>query len=154
MISKLINLSTLYVYELIFIIWSLCSFRKSKSLLETLVQYFVENIHSRSSFELNKLVFRFVFSHFIIRQKKNWFLFLHPFYYYLVTLCSVDSIFPEKELNWIIDDRISKIYLSMSFSLKRNSIFFQVYIDIQLEKYSHIQYVFQFSTFFFLFFLW
>ena len=113
----------------------------------------IEKIHSRSSFELNKLVFRFIFTHFIIRRLK-WFLFLHPFYYYLVTLCSVDSIFPEKELNWIIDDRISKIYLSMSFSLKRNSIFFQVYIDIQLEKYSHIQYVFQFSTFFFLFFLW
>ena len=37
MISKLMILSTLYVYELIFITWSLCSFHKSKSLLETLV---------------------------------------------------------------------------------------------------------------------
>ena len=37
MISKLMILSTLYVYELIFITWSLCSFRKSKFLLETVV---------------------------------------------------------------------------------------------------------------------
>ena len=37
MISKLMILSTLYVYELIYTTWSLCSFRKSKFLLETVV---------------------------------------------------------------------------------------------------------------------
>ena len=36
-ISKWMILSSLYVYELIYTTWSLCSFRKSKSLLETLV---------------------------------------------------------------------------------------------------------------------
>ena len=45
----------------------------------------IEKIHSRSSFELNKLVFRFIFTHFIIKQL-NWFLFFHPSYYNLVTL--------------------------------------------------------------------
>ena len=28
----------------------------------------IEKIHSRSSYELNKLVFRFIFTHFIIKQ--------------------------------------------------------------------------------------
>ena len=28
----------------------------------------IEKIHSRSSFELNMLVFRFIFTHFIIKQ--------------------------------------------------------------------------------------
>ena len=36
-ISKWMILSTLYVYELIYTTWSLCSFCKSKLLLETLV---------------------------------------------------------------------------------------------------------------------
>ena len=36
-ISKWMILSSLYVYELIYTTWSLCSFRKSKFLLETVV---------------------------------------------------------------------------------------------------------------------
>ena len=49
-ISKLMILSSLYVYELIYTTWSLCSFCKSKLLLETLVYHdfsqIIINFHS------------------------------------------------------------------------------------------------------------
>ena len=73
----------------------------------------IEKIHSRSSFELNKLVFRFIFTHFIIRRLK-WFLFLHPFYYYLVTLCSTFKV-----LQW----------LKLKFLLNFSSLYFLVQIS-------------------------